>query len=142
MATTLSASRVVDGEPAVALLLMTGPDAAGFLPQTTLDHAVPGEVTGVLHLGDGVDRTLHVITAAPRRTPIAYISDFRVSVDGMAPANGALSVTSAGPARSNVVFSLRSDVDFPPEFAEVFRTISVGFFDGLERAASEQTHAA
>lgn len=141
MATTLSASRVVDGDPAVALLLLTGPDAADFLPETELNHSVPGEVTGVLHLADGVERALHVITAAPRRTPIAYISDFRVKVDGMATANGALSVTSAGPSRSNVVFSLVSDEDFPPEFAEVFQTISVGFFDGLERAASEQNAA-
>jgi hypothetical protein len=142
MARTLSASRVVDGDPAVALLLITGPDAADFLPDTTLNQTVPGEVTGVLHLRDGAERTLHVITAPPRRTPIAYVSDFRVKLDGMAPANGALSVTSAGPSRSNVVFSLVSDEDFPAEFAEAFEEISVGFFDGLERAASEQTHAA
>ena len=38
MTTTLSASRVVDGDPAVALLLITGPDAADFLPETTLNQ--------------------------------------------------------------------------------------------------------
>ena len=55
---------------------------------------------------------------------------------------GSLNVTSAGPARSNVVFALNSDEDFPPQFEELFHQIVEGFFDGLERAASEQTHAA
>ena len=142
MATTLSASRTVNGDPAVVLLLITGPGAADFLPQTTLNQSVPGEVSGILRPGDGTERTLHVVTALPRRTPIAYISDFRVEIDGLPTADGSLSVTSAGPGRSTVDFALTSDGDFPAPFQELFHGIAKGFFDGLERAANEQTHAA
>jgi hypothetical protein len=142
MTKTLSATRVIDGDPAVALLLITGPGAADFLPQTTLEQAVPGQVTGVLHSADGVERTLNVTTAPPRRTPIAYISDFVVQIDGLPPTTGSLSVTSAGPGRSTVLFTLAADEDFPPEFEALFGSVSGGFFDGLERAANEQTHAA
>jgi hypothetical protein len=142
MATTLSASRIIDGDPAVALLLITGPAGAGFLPQTTLDETQPGEITGVLRLDDGTQRSLHVFTSAPRRTPIAYISDFRVLIDGMPPTTGSLHVTSAGPAQSNVIFSLRSEDEIPEEFESMFGAVADGFFDGLERAAREHTNAA
>jgi hypothetical protein len=142
MATTLSASHVVDGDPATILLLITGPSAAGFLPETVLDESVPGQVSGTITLADGTSRALHVVTSPPRRTPVAYLSEFRVQVDGMPPATGALQVTSAGPAQSNVLFSLRADTEIPAEFTGTFDTVAQGFFDGLQRAAREQSSVA
>jgi hypothetical protein len=142
MARNLSASRVVACNPAVAVLLMTGPGAADFVPVLELTQTVPGEVSGVLRLGEGDERTLHVTTAPPRRTPIAYISDFRPQIAGMPPTIGSLHVSSAGPARSNVVFSMTSEADIPAVFEALFTVIADGFFDGLERAAREQHPAA
>ena len=142
MATSLSASRIIDGDPAVALLLITGPGATEFLPQATLDERVPGEIRGILRLSDGGERALHVFTSPPRRTPTAYISQFRVLIDGLPPITGSLHVTSAGPAQSNVLFSLHADSEIPAEYESMFGAIAGGFFDGLERAAREQTNAA
>jgi hypothetical protein len=142
MATTLSASRIIDGDPAVALLLITGPSGTEFLPQTTLNETKPGKISGVLRLDDGTERAMHVFTSAPRRTPIAYISDFRVVIDGMPPTAGSLHVTSAGPEQSNVIFTLRAEGEIPPEFENIFGTVADGFFDGLVRAAREHTSAA
>ncbi len=142
MTTSLSTSRVVDGDPPLVLLLISGPGAADYLPETTLDDSVPGEVSGSITLADGRARQLHVVTSAPRRTPVAYVSEFRVQVDGMPPATGALQVTSAGPAQSTVTFTLRAESEIPAEFRESFDLVATGFFDGLQRAAYEQTHAA
>jgi hypothetical protein len=137
MTTSLSATRVVVGDPASALLLITGPAAAGFLPETR-----PGQVTGVLRLDADRELEIEVTTAAPRRTPTAYVSEFRLVIEGMPPSVGALSVTSAGPGRSNVVFSLTSQEEIPEELASAFTSIAARFFDGLERAAQEQNPAA
>jgi hypothetical protein len=142
MATTLSASRIIDGDPAVALLLITGPTGTQFLTQTTLDETKPGEIEGVLRLEDGSERAMHVFTSAPRRTPVAYISDFRVVIDGMPPTTGSLHVTSAGPEQSNVIFTLRSEDEIPEEFEHMFGAVADGYFDGLVRAAREHTNAA
>jgi hypothetical protein len=142
MATTLSASRVVDGDPATILLLITGPGAAEFLPETVLDDSVPGQVSGTIALADGIARPLHVVTSPPRRTPVAYLSEFRVEVEGMPPATGALQVTSAGPAQSNVLFSMRAESEIPALFTDTFDQVAQGFFDGLQRAAYEQSHVA
>jgi hypothetical protein len=141
MTTSLSATRVVAGDPASALLLITGPAAAGFLPEAILTETRPGLVSGVLHLADR-ELEIEVLTAAPRRTPTAYISEFRLHIEGMPPSVGALSVTSAGPGRSNVVFSLTSQEQIPEELAGTFTAIAAHFFDGLERAAQEQNPAA
>jgi hypothetical protein len=141
MTTSLSATRVVAGDPASALLLITGPAAAGFLPEAVLTETRPGQVSGVLQLADR-ELEIAVTTAAPRRTPTAYISEFRLHIEGMPPAVGALSVTSAGPGRSNVVFSLTSQEEIPEELASAFTSIAARFFDGLERAAQEQNPAA
>lgn len=142
MTTSLSATRVIAGDPATALLLITGPAAAGFLPEAILTETRPGQVTGVLTLAPDRALGIEVTTAAPRRTPTAYISEFRLVIEGMPPSIGALSVTSAGPGRSNVVFSLRSQEEIPAELASAFTSIAARFFDGLERAAQEQNPAA
>jgi hypothetical protein len=142
MTTTLSASRVVDGDPAMVLLLISGPAASGFLPDAEIREGAPGRMLGSIALEDGSRRDLEVMTSPPRRTPVAYLSEFRVQVDGMPAANGALQVTSAGPAQSNVVFSLRAADEIPDEYTATFDHVAKSFFDGLERAAYEQTHAA
>lgn len=142
MATTLTASRVVAGEPAVALLLITGPGAADFLPQTTLQSVEPGQVSGMLRVADGDERALRVMTSPPRRTPTAYIAEFRVQVEGAPPASGALHVTSAGPRKSRVSFSLTADAEMPELLDSIFDDVTGGFLDGLERAALEQNPAA
>jgi hypothetical protein len=142
MTSSLSASRVVAGDPASALLLISGPAAAGFLPDAILTETRPGQVAGVVRLAADRELDIQVTTAAPRRTPTAYISEFRLHVDGMPASIGALTVTSAGPGRSNVVFSLRSEEDIPEELADAFSSIAARFFDGLERAAQEQNPAA
>jgi hypothetical protein len=142
MTSSLSASRIVAGDPASALLLISGPAAAGFLPDAILTETRPGQVAGVVRLAADRELDIQVTTAAPRRTPTAYISEFRLHVDGMPASIGALTVTSAGPGRSNVVFSLRSEEDIPEELADAFSSIAARFFDGLERAAQEQNPAA
>jgi hypothetical protein len=142
MVTTLTASRVVAGDPAVAVLLISGPGAADFLPDIALSQTSPGEVTGLVRFGEGDERTLRVVTGPPRRTPIAYISNFRLQIDGMPPTTGSLHVTSAGPGLSNVAFSVTSEADIPAEFEALFTVIADGLFDGLERAAREQHPAA
>jgi hypothetical protein len=142
MATTLSASRVVVGDPAVVALLMTGPAAADFLPQTTLTSILPGRLSGVIQVDGEADRRMRVNSAAPRRTPTAYIATFTVEIDGLPPTTGALHVMSAGPGESRVDFSLTSDDTIPPELHGMFEVIVKGFFDALERAAREQTRAA
>jgi hypothetical protein len=124
------------------LLLISGPAAAGFLPDAILTETRPGQVAGVVRLAADRELDIQVTTAAPRRTPTAYISEFRLHVDGMPASIGALTVTSAGPGRSNVVFSLRSEEDIPEELADAFSSIAARFFDGLERAAQEQNPAA
>src|ERR1700739_4531365 len=106
MTTNVSANRVIAGDPASALLLISGPAAAGFLPEAILTETRPGHVSGVLRLAADRELDIEVTTAAPRRTPTAYISEFRLHIDGMPSSVGALTVTSAGPGRSNVVFSL------------------------------------
>jgi hypothetical protein len=141
MATTLSAQRVVVGDPAVVVLLMTGPSAADFLPHTVLTAVDPGEISGVLEVGTDQKRDIRVVTTAPRRTPTAYISQFEVMIDGMPPAVGALRVMSAGPGESQVEFSMRSEEDIPDEFQAMFTTVVGGFFDNLERAARAQSAA-
>jgi hypothetical protein len=142
MAKTLSASRVVAGDPAVVALLITGPGAADFLPQTVLTSVAPGQVSGMIQVGDEGERRMSVSTAAPRRTPTAYIASFQVQIDGMPLQSGALQVMSAGPAESRVDFSLTSDETIPDDLEAAFQVIVGGFFDSLERAASEQTPAA
>ncbi len=142
MATSLSASRVVAGDPASALLLISGPAAASFLPEAILTETRPGQVSGVLRLTADREFAIEVTTAAPRRTPTAYISEFRLLIEGMPSTVGALHVTSAGPGRSNVVFSLTAEEPIPEELASAFATIAARFFDGLERAAQEQNPAA
>lgn len=141
MATTLSASRVVPGDPAVVVLLITGPGAADFLPNTALTAAAPGEISGVLDVGEDQPRTLHVVTAAPRRTPTAYMAQFKVKIEGMPPTVGALHVMSAGPSESRVEFSMGAEEEIPPEFEGMFATVVGGFFDNLERAAKAQSAA-
>ena len=84
MTTSLSASRVIAGDPASALLLISGPAAAGFLPDAMLTETRPGQVAGVLRLAADRELDIEVTTAAPRRTPTAYISDFRVQHRGNA----------------------------------------------------------
>jgi hypothetical protein len=142
MTTSLSASRVVVGDPASALLLISGPAAAGFLPEAVLTETRPGHVSGVLKIAEDRELAIEVITAAPRRTPTAYISEFRVNLEGMPWTVGALNVTSAGPGRSNVVFSITAEEEIPEELATAFEFIATRFFDGLERAALEQNPAA
>jgi hypothetical protein len=142
MATTLSASRAVTGDPAVVALLMTGPEAANFLPQTTLTSILPGELSGMIELSGEEARRMHVTSAAPRRTPTAYIATFSVEIDGLPPTTGALHVMSAGPGESRVDFSLTSADTIPAELEAMFEVIVTGFFDALERAAQEQTRAA
>jgi hypothetical protein len=142
MTTSLSANRVIAGDPASALLLISGPAAAGFLPEAILTETRPGQVAGVLRLAADRELDIEVTTAAPRRTPTAYISEFRLHIAGMPSSVGALTVTSAGPGRSNVVFSLTAQEDIPPELADAFSSIAARFFDGLERAAQEQNPAA
>jgi hypothetical protein len=141
MTTSVSASRVIAGDPASALLLISGPSAAGFLPEAILTETRPGQVSGVLQLPSR-QLDIEVTTAAPRRTPTAYISEFRLQIDGMPASIGALTVTSAGPGRSNVVFSLTAQEQIPDELADAFASIAGRFFDGLERAAQEQNPAA
>ncbi len=141
MTTTLSARRVVAGAPAVVVLLITGPGAADFLPNTVLTATSPGEISGVLDLGADQKREMHVVTAAPRRTPTAYIAQFEVRIEGMPPATGALHVMSAGPGESQVDFSMSSEEDIPSEFEGMFADVVGGFFDNLERAASAQSAA-
>ena len=131
MATTLSARRVVAGDPAVVVLLITGPGAADFLPHTVLTAVQPGEISAVLEVGEDQKREMHVVTTAPRRTPTAYIAQFEVRIDGMPPAVGALHVMSAGPGESQVEFSMGSEEDIPPEFEAMFATVVGGFFDNL-----------
>ena len=142
MATSLSANRVIAGDPASALLLISGPAAAEFLPEALLTETRPGQVTGVLQLASDRALDIEVTTAAPRRTPTAYISEFRLHIEGMPSSVGALTVTSAGPGRSNVVFSLTAQEEIPEELAGSFASIAERFFDGLERAAQEQHPAA
>jgi hypothetical protein len=142
MATTLSASRAVTGDPAVVALLMTGPEAVNFLPQTTLLSILPGELSGMIQLSGEDERRMHVTSAAPRRTPTAYIATFSVEIDGLPPTSGALHVMSAGPGESRVDFSLTSDGTIPAELEAIFEVIVSGFFDSLERAAQAQTRAA
>jgi hypothetical protein len=142
MTTSLSASRVVAGDPASALLLITGPAAAGFLPEATLTETRPGHVSGVLQLAGGQELGLDVTTAAPRRTPTSYVSEFLVDIEGMPSAAGSLQVTSAGPGRSNVIFSISSAQEIPDALESAFTFIATRFFDGLERAALEQNPAA
>jgi hypothetical protein len=142
MATTLSASRVVAGDPAVVALLMTGPAAADFLPQTTLTSILPGQLSGIIQIGGQEERRMHVISAAPRRTPTAYIASFSVEIDGLPPTTGTLHVMSAGPGESRVDFSVSSAEPMPPELEGMFEVIVTGFFDSLERAAREQSRAA
>jgi hypothetical protein len=142
MATSLSASRVVIGDPAVVALLMTGPAAVDFLPQTTLTSILPGQLSGVIQVGGQDERRMHVTSAAPRRTPTAYIATFSVEIDGLPPTNGALHVMSHGLGESRVDFTLTSDDTIPPELSDMFEVIVTGFFDSLERAAREQTQAA
>jgi hypothetical protein len=142
MTTSLSANRVIAGDPASALLLISGPAAAGFLPEAILTETRPGQVAGVLRLAADRELDIEVTTAAPRRTPTAYISEFLLHIAGMPSSVGALTVTSAGPGRSNVVFSLTAQEDILPELADAFSSIAARFFDGLERAAQEQNPAA
>jgi hypothetical protein len=142
MVTALTASRVVAGEPAVVALLMTGPEAVNFLPQTTLTSILPGELSGVIQVDGQADRRMRVSSAPPRRTPTAYIATFSVDIDGLPPTTGALHVMSAGPSESRVDFSLTSTETVPPELEGMFTVIVSGFFDALERAAREQTQAA
>jgi hypothetical protein len=99
-------------------------------------------VSGVLRLAAGRELQIGVTTAPPRRTPTAYVSEFRLDIEGMPSAAGALNVTSAGPGRSNVVFSLTAQEEIPEELASAFSSIAAHFFDGLERAAQEQNPAA
>ncbi len=141
MTTTLSARRVVSGEPAAVVLLITGPDAAQYLARTTLRSVLPGEVEGVLHMAEGDERAIRVVTSPPRRTPTAYISEFRAVVDGMPASAGALRVMSAGPGQCEVDFSLHSEGEIPPALEDVFAGLSNGFFDGLERALKDRTAA-
>ena len=136
MTTRLSARRVVPGEPAAVVLLITGPDAAQYLARTTLTSVLPGGVDGVLHVSDEDERAVHVVTSPPRRTPTAYISEFRAEVDGMPTSHGALHVMSAGPGQSEVDFALTAEDEIPAEFVAVFEGLANGFFDGLERALS------
>jgi hypothetical protein len=124
MATTLSASRAVTGDPAVVALLMTGPEAVNFLPKTTLTSILPGQLTGLIQVSGQDERRMHVSSAAPRRTPTAYIATFSVDIDGLPPTTGALHVMTAGPGESRV------------------EVIVGGFFDALEQAARGQTRAA
>jgi hypothetical protein len=142
MATTLSASRAVTGDPAVVALLMTGPEAVNFLPKTTLTSILPGQLTGLIQVSGQDERRIHVSSAAPRRTPTAYIATFSVDIDGLPPTTGALHVMSAGPGESRVDFSLTSSGSFPAELEAMFEVIVGGFFDALEQAAREQTRAA
>ncbi len=142
MTTSVSANRAIAGDPASALLLISGPAAAGFLPEAILTETRPGQVSGVLRLAADRELDIEVTTAAPRRTPTAYISEFRLDIKGMPTSVGALTVTSAGPGRSNVVFSLTAQEEIPNELADAFSSIAARFFDGLERAAQEQNPAA
>lgn len=142
MPTTLSASRVVAGDPAVAALLIADPAAAAFIPQTTLTSATPGAIAGVLQLVDGDSRQLRVVTSPPRRAPTAYIAEFEVEIEGMPTATGTLNVTTAGPGRSQVIFSLTSQDEIPAALQDAFSSVVTGFFDSLERAAEEQHQAA
>ena len=142
MATTLSASRAVTGDPAVVALLMTGPEAVNFLPQTTLTSILPGQLTGMIQISGHDERRMHVTSAAPRRTPTAYIATFSVEIDGLPPTAGALHVMSAGPGESRVDFSLTSESAIPVELEAMFEVIVSGFFDSLEQAARGQTRAA
>ncbi len=142
MAETLSASRVVAGDPAVVALLVTSPEAAEFLPQTALRETGPGQVTGVLQLDGDDERALHVVSSAPRRTPTAYIASFELHIDGIPDATGALRVMSAGPDQSRVDFSITTQRSFPSELKALFEIVVGGFFDGLERAVHEQHPAA
>ncbi len=142
MTTSLSASRVIAGDPASALLLISGPAAAEFLPDQMLTETRPGQVAGVLRLAPDRELDIEVTTAAPRRTPTAYISEFRVRIAGMPATVGALTVTSAGPGRAKVVFSLTAQDEIPPEMADAFSSVAARFFDGLEHAAREQNPAA
>ncbi len=142
MTTTLTASRVVAGAPAVALLLLTSPEAAEFLPHTKLTSTAPGQVRGVLQIAEGDERTLEVVTFPPRRTPTAYVSEFEVQVEGAPATRGALHVTSAGPNRSQVSFTLTAQDEMPQVLDRFFENVTSGFLDGLERAANEQNRAA
>jgi hypothetical protein len=142
MPTTLSANRVVAGDPAIVALLIADPAAAAFIPRTSLTSAQPGAIVGLLQLNDDDRRELRIITTPPRRTPTSYIAEFQIEIEGMPAATGTLDVTSAGPARSRVIFSLTSQEEIPEEFAGAFDSIVTGFFDGLERAAEQQHQAA
>jgi hypothetical protein len=142
MATALSASRVVAGDPAVVALLMTGPEAADFLPHTTLTSILPGQLSGMIQVDGHEERRMHVTSAAPRRTPTAYIATFTVEIDGLPPTSGSLHVMSAGPGESRVDFALTSGETIPTEFEGLFESIVSGFFDALEQAARLQTRAA
>jgi hypothetical protein len=142
MAETLSANRVVAGDPAMIALLLSSPEAADFLPQTELQETGPGRVSGIIQLTDGEDRTLDVVSAAPRRTPTAYIASFGVHIQGLPDATGALRVMSAGPDQSRVDFTLTSGDEIPAELRSLFEVVVSGFFDGLERAVHAQHPAA
>lgn len=91
--TTVTATRVVPGDPASTALLLAGPSALEFWPGITHIDGVVSPVSARAALAGESQRRVVINSQPPKRTPTAYVTTFSIDADGLPSASGVLRVT-------------------------------------------------
>ena len=151
--TTVTATRVVPGDPASTALLLAGPSALEFWPGISRVEGLISPVSAVAALAGDENRRVVVRAHPPRRTPTAYVTTFSVDADGLPSASGVLRVTRqdwvgtptvpeqqkaadvvSGPA-ATIQLELRSDVDYDAGVEREIAAAAREFLDNIAEFA-------
>jgi hypothetical protein len=144
--TTVTATRVVPGDPASTALLLAGPDALEFWPGIDHVDGVLSPLSTSAPLAGESHRRLIVHTQPPRRTPTAYVARFSVAADGLPTASGTLRVSrqdwAGGPAvpeqgnrasspAASISLEIRTDVDYDAGVEQEIAAAAHEFLDNV-----------
>lgn len=161
--TTVTATRIVTGDPASTVLLLAGPSGLEFWPGISHVDGLVSPVSAVAALAGEPNRRLVIHSEPPKRTPTAYVTTFSVVADGLPSASGCVRVTRqgwtgtaqapgaqvpeqkggevAGPTAA-VTLELRSDVDFEAGLEQEIAAAAREFLDNVAEFASRNAPAA
>ena len=156
--TTVTATRVVPGDPASTALLLSGPSALEFWPGISRVEGLISPVSAVATLAGDAHRRVVVRAQPPQRTPTAYVTTFSVDADGLPSASGFLRVTRqdwagtptvpeqkaadavVGPAAA-IQLELRSDVDYDAGVEQEIVAAAQEFLDNIAEFAGRSAAA-
>lgn len=157
--TTVTATRIVPGDPASTALLLAGPSALEFWPGISRIEGLVSPVSAVAALAGDTSRRVVVRAQPPKRTPTAYVTTFSIDADGLPRASGFLRVTRQdwagtsgvpeqqkaaaavdGPAAA-IWLELRTDVDYDAGVEQEVAAAAQEFLDNVAEFAARSVSA-